>query len=372
MRHITDGTLRRLVDDPSAVSDDDIAHLDSCERCRARHAQVAADAATAAALLMRPQPLPDVDRAWERFASAGRRGTLPASGSSRPVLSTGQRWRLGPMPALRRPVVVAAALVIVAAASAVVVSTVLAPGSGSPTASKPDAIETLAAVVGIDSSHTLGGLDTASGSLSLPFGSLSWSSSGTRHVVASVAEARQETGLDVVLPAAVPAGVGSPDTVVVLPQLTVTVVLSSSAGALAGSRLQAVAGPGVLVEYGSAASSSLSLPTLAVFEMAGPKLSAGASSVTAVENYVLAQKDLPTAAAEYIKLLGDLGTQPSVPLPQGANMSRVQVNGSSGLLVSDPSDGASGAIWAASDGTVHVAVGLLDSHDILNVADQLG
>lgn len=369
MGHIADGTLRRLVDDPLAVSDDDVAHLAFCQRCRAHRAQVAGDAAAAAALVMRPQPVPDVDRAWDRLRGTANRPHGHLRGGVRPVVSTGNRWRALPVP--HRPAAAAAALVIVAAASAVVITTALSHGTQSPPASEPNAIETLASVVGLNGSQTLGGFDQPSGSVALPFGVLSWSSAGTRHAVASVAAARQASGLGVSLPAAVPQGVGSPDVFVVQPEVTAKVVLSGAAGGLAGSSLLATAGPAVLVEYGSA-SSALGLPTLAVFEMARPRLSALGSSVSAVESFVLSRHDLPASAGEYLRLLSDPGALSTVPLPQGAAMTRVQIDGSPGLLVTDPSVGASGVVWTSGEGTVDAAIGLLDSHDILDVADQLG
>ncbi len=39
MRHVTDGTLRRLTDEPLAVADREARHMSNCARCRARGAE---------------------------------------------------------------------------------------------------------------------------------------------------------------------------------------------------------------------------------------------------------------------------------------------------------------------------------------------
>ena len=50
----------------------------------------------------------------------------------------------------------------------------------------------------------------------------------------------------------------------------------------------------------------------------------------------------------------------------------VQVAGWPGVLLADPSNAAAGVIWEDGRGMVHVVAGILDSQDVLNVADQLG
>jgi len=51
MRHLDDGALRRLYDEPGALAAADQAHLAACARCRDTYAHVAADARAAASLL---------------------------------------------------------------------------------------------------------------------------------------------------------------------------------------------------------------------------------------------------------------------------------------------------------------------------------
>ena len=94
MRHIPDGTLRRLVDEPFAVPDGDAAHAVACPRCAKRQAQIAQDAATVTGLLVRPQSVPDLDIAWNRLQAASFAPALPWPKLRRSKGPAFWRWRL--------------------------------------------------------------------------------------------------------------------------------------------------------------------------------------------------------------------------------------------------------------------------------------
>jgi hypothetical protein len=51
MRHISDGTLRRLLDEPAGVADADREHTEDCPVCLSRLAAAQEDAAAAGAAL---------------------------------------------------------------------------------------------------------------------------------------------------------------------------------------------------------------------------------------------------------------------------------------------------------------------------------
>src|SRR5438067_12573631 len=51
VKHLDDGALRRLYDDPLVLSDPDREHFRGCEECRTRFVTVAADAREAAQLM---------------------------------------------------------------------------------------------------------------------------------------------------------------------------------------------------------------------------------------------------------------------------------------------------------------------------------
>src|SRR3954469_22785395 len=101
MRHPTDGTLRRLVDEPAGVPDADRAHVAGCPVCLPGLAAAQEDAAAAATALT-SDAAPDVDAAWRRLSTAG----TPARAA---VPAPPRRRRLG----LRSPVVAALGVVLV-------------------------------------------------------------------------------------------------------------------------------------------------------------------------------------------------------------------------------------------------------------------
>src|SRR5919201_3953881 len=57
VRHLNDGTLRRIYDEPLALTAADQMHYDGCAHCQARFTEIAAAARSATALLS----LPDVE-----------------------------------------------------------------------------------------------------------------------------------------------------------------------------------------------------------------------------------------------------------------------------------------------------------------------
>src|SRR5438445_13374098 len=54
VRHLNDGTLRRIYDEPLALSAADQAHFDECPDCKARFGTIANDARATTALLGLP------------------------------------------------------------------------------------------------------------------------------------------------------------------------------------------------------------------------------------------------------------------------------------------------------------------------------
>ena len=375
MRHVPDGTLRRLVDEPLAVADGDAHHLAHCDRCRMRFELVANDAAMASALVSRPQPVPDIDLGWSRF-----QGSPTASSPTEralPRFHARKSWRYVGLPVPSTAVLGACAVLVVAAGAAAVFTTISTPARVAPVQAVSTDFQAIADAAGLEGSGVIGGFPTPSGSLRLPFGLVRWTSAGRAHSVASIAVADAATGMDLSLPATVPAGVGPLQTILVQPQVTATITFSSSAGpTLAGTSLEVTAGPAVLVEYGSSLS-SLGIPSFATFAMRRPIASSPIASPIGptsaqLEAFVLSRPGLPAGLAQEIRLLGDLGTSLPVPMPPGANVTQVDIGGSPGVLVAEGSGAASGVIWEDRAGVVYAALGLLDQEDILNVANQLG
>src|SRR4051794_12556233 len=68
MRHPTDGTLRRLVDEPAGVPDAERAHVAGCPACLRGLAAAQQDAGAVSAALHAPVS-PDVDRAFRQLSA---------------------------------------------------------------------------------------------------------------------------------------------------------------------------------------------------------------------------------------------------------------------------------------------------------------
>jgi hypothetical protein len=108
MRHPTDGTLRRLLDEPAGVADADREHVTGCPVCRSGLAATQQDAAlTRTALDV--EVAVDVDAGWSRLSRAvtadgGRPRTAASAALRRPAAAV--RWRA----TLRKPVVAVVAV----------------------------------------------------------------------------------------------------------------------------------------------------------------------------------------------------------------------------------------------------------------------
>jgi hypothetical protein len=67
LRHVPDAALRRMLDEPLAVTDAARHHLGTCGRCRAASAEIAENAAAAFRALSPAQLSTDSDLAWIRL-----------------------------------------------------------------------------------------------------------------------------------------------------------------------------------------------------------------------------------------------------------------------------------------------------------------
>ncbi len=370
MRHIPDGVLRRLDDEPLAVPDRVGDHVAGCGRCSARRAQIASDTEQAAQLLCAPQLVPDIDLAWARLQRELRRGAQERHDRGRLPRPVGRRRARFPSVSLRAALIIGAVGIVVAGtAAAATLTTIFAPTHVAPVSLSQSDLHAISNVIGLGDNHALGGFSTPDGSTKVRFGTIRWTS-GPAHPASTLAEASAAAGFPVSLPAHLPAGVGAVQRFIVQPRVSATVTFNSAAGSLDGSSLTLDAGPAVLAEYG--ATNGTGVPTLGVATMPRPTgLSTGAS-LTQIEAFLLGQPGMPPALAEEVRLLGDLRTTLPVPVVPGTSVRSVQVAGWPGVLLADPSNVAAGVVWEDGRGMLHFVTGILDSHDVLNVADQLG
>lgn len=375
MAHLPEGTLRRSVDEPFAISDDERAHLAGCPRCRSELDAVRGDHELVLARMTEagsegPDTVPDrvtdddLAVAWTRLDAAlavpvQRTAPPPAV----PVPPARRRW------SLRRPVVA------VGVAVAVVVGTTAAAAATDwlpifhPAAVKPVSFQfkDLSALPDL----------AAYGTLTLP---RDWQPAP----VADAATATARTGIAVPSVGTRPTGVSGAPRYAVLPTATAKFTFSAQkarATAAAhgqtlppmpagvdGSTLRLDVGPGVIESW----TQQGGVPTLAVVRMTAPTASSEGVSLATLESYLLAQPGIPADLAAQVKALPVNGTVLPVPVPSDvATSTSTTVDGAPATLVKlrDQSGGA--LVWIR-DGRLNAVFGMLSSRDLQAVAHGLG
>jgi hypothetical protein len=343
VRHVPDGTLRRVMDEPFAVADRAVRHMASCARCRARREQISSNAAFAEHVLSSRVRFSGPDLAWARHQ--GR--VSEASQNRHRVLARRPRcWRLmGTSAGTGATLAAAGALLAGVAAAATLSTTVFAPTKVAPVAVSNADLRALAAVLDVHSPAELLGFSKPSGSETLPFGSLHWSSNGNDRRVGSLGAAEASTGLSVALPATLPNGIGAPNGYFVVPKLTASIVLGQNAGpGLSSSSLVATLGPGIGVTVAGVTGMGNLYP-LAILTVARPLVTSTGSTTSELEKFLLSQPGIPPDLVQELGLLGNLKTTLPIPTPRGASSSSIEIAGSRAVLLSDKANDAAAAIW---------------------------
>lgn len=374
MRHAPDGVLRRLHDEPFAVPDATFDHIARCRRCSARRDHIAADAGRVGRVLSEPHTLPDVDRAWSdlqaRLDTPGPAAAVSGAAGPAAHAGPGRGRRLTRVSTRTGVIAGAAALAVAGTAAAASWTTIFAPTEVAPVAVNSNDLQAVAGLMSFGDAGGLGAFPTSTGSGTLPFGSLHWTSSGPARPVGSLAQARAAAGFPVSLPARPPAGVGAPDRFVVQPRVSATVTFDSAAGSLAGTSVVITAGPAVVVTYGSR-SGSAGLPTLGVLVVPRPVATSSGASLDQIEKFLLAQPGIPAQLSTEIRLLGDPSKVLPVPTPPGVSSKSVRVGRWPAVALTAGSGAVSAVVWEDGDSMVHAVAGLVDVQDVIGVADQL-
>jgi hypothetical protein len=249
------------------------------------------------------------------------------------------------------------------------------------------------------------------------FGTFAQQTRPTTQQVPSAAQAASASGLTVLTPALLPAGVPRNVSYMVMSHgvgtFTFSATKASAAAAAAGktlpampasldgSTLQLSIGPVVAATYGgnmqnsgagvlgptsrvkghaigvkgrlvrSAKMDFTDIPTLIIAESAMPQVSSTGASIKQIRDYLLSQPGVsPTLAAE-IRAIGDPSTTLPIPIPVNrATAQTVQVQGVSGLAVGDNTGLGSGVIWQ-KNGMVYGVAGSLPESQILAIANSL-
>ena len=354
MQHLDDGALRRLYDDPLAVSERDRTHFATCAECGARFDGVAADARRAAAMLEVAPVTPDVDAA---LAATAR----PRSGSVR--LSVGSR-RLPWRPALAGGLAAAAIVALAVTGTAQQLLTVVQPAQ--------------VQVVPVTTSELQAMPDLSQ------FGTVHWSGSPNLSQLADAPAATQAAGF--AAPAAVraPDGSSSHPVYEVLGSSTATftfsaakaqvwaaahhVTLPAMPAGLDGASLELNVGPAIVEMLSSQGSSRAELPQLAIGKMRVPTLQSTGPSVKEIEDYLLSVPGFPADLAAQLRAIGDPATTLPLPVPVNrVSTQQVDLNGVRGVAIGDDTGLGAGVIWVKG-GYVFGVAGPLNQGQVLDIA----
>jgi len=364
MRHPTDGTLRRILDEPAGVADVDREHAADCPVCLAAVCVVHDDAALAAIAFSTSGDVPDVDAAWQRLsqALAGDARGYAAAGSTRPA----RRLRS----VLRRPAVagfgVAALLTGASVAAAADWLPIFRTERIAPVVLDQDALVQLPDLSAYGELEIVEEVDV--------------------RAVADAAAAEEASGLEAPRVDELPQGVIGDPTYRVGEQVSAVFTFSAARAAeaaaeagetlpppppgLDGGRFRLVAGPGVAAVWTEARG----VPALIIGRAIAPTGYSSGIPFETAHDYLLSLPGLPLDVANQLRSFSADGTTFPLPLtdPDGdLTTSDVDVDGVPATVLELSGGAVSGVVWVEDDVVTAVA-GLLSVDEVLDVARGLG
>lgn len=365
MAHLTEGTLRRMVDDPDARSGADAAHLESCSECDARFKNIADDAHSIAGLLAVPAANVDVSRAFDRVSRAPQ--AQPALGFRIPIFSPAPR----PVKLAFAAALAAVALVVVAFASNGLFF-------------QPSTVKTVPVTVA----------DVQALSQLADYGTVTWTKQPQFQAATSASDASAMAGgLQPPVVSNLPAGVSTTVTYGAMSEAEATFTFSADKAKAAaashgktlpampkgidGATLTITVGPAVGEVFGnlqqpkSDSANSINLPQLIVARSAVPTARSTQVTVSQLEAYILDQPGISPELKNAIKAVGDPSTTLLIPIPvQYATSKDVTVQGVPGVALGDNTGVGSGVVWVKG-GSVYVVAGSIKQQDAITIANNL-
>lgn len=357
MRHPTDGTLRRLVDEPAGVTEPDREHVMTCPTCQAALAAARRDAALAGAAL-HVEVAPDMDAAWRRLSAA-----VTADDGRRRVAAPARRWRT----AMRSPVVAGIAAVAlltgVSAAAATNWLQIFRAEQITPVTAPEADLVTLPELSDLGELEVIEPIDVRS--------------------VADADAAQEATGLTAPHVSELPRGVTGEPSYQVLGRVSALFTFSAEKAAqfvrasgatlpppppgLDGAQFRFVAGPGLAAVW----SAGRPAPALVVARAVAPTVySAGVPFETA-RDYILSLPGLPEQVAAQLRgFSGDGTTLPLFTSVEDMTTSTADVGGEPATVLSSR-DGVMAAVVWVENGLVTVVAGPLSADEVLTVARGL-
>ena len=377
MAHLSDGTLRRMIDDRDAISGSDRQHYVDCKDCQARHSGMADDARAVATLLAAPELKVDVASAFKQVQQAP--SAKPRFGFSLPILRPASRTMLAGLGAAA----VMIALVVTAFAN---ILPLFQPKTVAPVAITVADVQSLQALS--------------------DYGTLTWSVNPNPQIVLTADEAKQISGLNIPKVGKLPTGVSSNITYAAMPKAVAVFTFDAKKAEAAtaktgkalpklpagvdGAKLTVTVGPAVIEVFGNlntknpngqdtSGSSSgsnngpsdINLPQLVVAESAAPLVTSTQVTAKQLENYILSMPGISPQLAASLRAIGDPSTTLLIPVPiQYATSSKVTVQGVQGVAVGDNTGAGAGVIWI-KNGKVFAVAGFLKQSEVLKIANGL-
>jgi hypothetical protein len=358
MRHPTEGTLRRLLDEPAGVADPDREHVAGCPVCLSGLAAVQRDAALTRTALDADVAV-DVDAGWARLSRAV---TTDVAGRQ-PVATRSRDWRS----MLRSPVVaVVAALALLTGATAAAANDWL----------PIFRTEKIAPV-------TLSQADLVAMPDLSAYGDLDMAQEAEFRRVPDAAAAQKASGLALPQVRDLPRGVTGEPAYQVVGKVGATFTFSVEKAAKAaaavgeplpppppgldGSQFRLTAGPGAAAVW----SGGSQAPALVVARVVAPTAySTGIAFPTAV-GYLLTLPGLPDNVAAHLR--GFTGDATTLPLPVNSTYltaSTADVGGRPATVLTSRDGVLAGVVWVR-DGVVTAVAGSLSADEVLSVARGL-
>lgn len=356
MRHPTDGTLRRLLDEPAGVADAEREHVAGCAVCRTGLAEVRRDAAVVAAALD-VEPAVDLDAGWQRLSRA------IAVDERRRVVAPRLRWRA----VLRSPVVVA---VGVAA---------LLTGAGAAAAADWLQIFRTEQVAPVTVTRaqtvTLPELDA--------YADVVVTEELEFRTVPDAAAAEEATGLRVPRVGELPAGVTGEPVYEVAGRASAVYTFSvekatraaAAAGeplpppppGLDGTRFRMTAGPGLAAIW----SPNSGVPDLMVARAVPPTVYSSGTPFETARDYLLTLPGIPESVASQLRNLTAEGTTlPLHVVSDEMRTSTADVGGAQATVLTSRRGLMSAVVWV-EDGILTAVAGRLSADEVLSVARGL-
>jgi hypothetical protein len=359
MRHPSEGVLRRLVDEPAGVTDDERAHVAGCATCLRGLDEARADAQLVGSALAAPTTRDvDTDAAWARLS------TTTTATPVRQAVAGRARWGT----AVRRPAIAALSAVVLVTGAGVAAANDWLPIFQT---ERVDPVEiTEADLVQVPDLSAYGDLEVTQ--------------EPTTEQVADADAAFEATGLTVPTVGDLPEGVTGDPAYQTAGTMNATFTFSAAKAAQAaaaegevlppppagldGSSLRLEAGPAVAAMW----SQPTGIPTLVVARVVAPKVYSSGVPFETVREYLLSLPGLPDGLADQLRSLPDApGT---LPLPVPAELvtsSTEDVNGVAATVLESRDGLFAGVVWV-EDGVMTGVAGSLSAEELLSVARDLG